>query len=324
MNKLLAQDALKESLPTKNPMKLSPLAEKSNESGMATVSSGNQAETTSNSISVDVNHATKQILVEVLATPNDTLPLPSLLPELSGNPNTSQSEYNVGIGLESTDQIVLYCQNSAVEPDKMQALNQSMAEKSLDPSTSTDEVDRMMNQSYETPINASMAVQLTPIEDYRYSFERNCTPIGTMRLRQTMNTTYDIPVDTIDDNSVYEILMVSNDRFSPLKKVRFSPVDRIIMGTTEHEDIAGEAPVVSQVYPLPASDAIASTTTANNQRFPIAPNAILDRINTLQEYDRSITMQNIARVAAESMRMQTQQRRRFLMGTYICLISCFQ
>lgn len=290
MNKILSQDATNESLSTQNPIELSPLAEKTDESA----------------ITVDVNHDTKQITVEVLATSDDTLssPLLTLVPELKEN--ASRSEHNVTTGLVD---FVLECENSVVETDKSQALNQ-LAEKSLGPTASVDVIDK----SYETPINASISVQLTPIADKRNAFGKTRTPIGMIRLRQTMNSMNVIPTETFDDNSAYEIFMVNKYRNSPMKKVRFSPVDRIIISTNEnHADDTEEAPI-DKVYPLSASNAIASKMTAINQRFPTAPNMILDRIHLVQEYNRRITMQNIARVAADSVRMQTQQTRKLTKG----------
>lgn len=280
-------------------MGMSPLTEKTNESGVAIASPSEQADTASNFIAVDVNHATKQIIVEVAGTPvtpADTLPSATQFPS---SPLLLESNEN---------------------PIKTQ--NENSVENSFGLSMSTDEVDKTLDRTYETPINASMTVQLTPITDNRDSF--GGTPIGMIRLRQTMN---EFPVDTIDESSAYEILMVSTDRISPMKKVRFNTIDSI-MGTNQKEnenhfhhadetEVASVERYVGKAYPMPVNNAIACKMSANNQYFPIAPQMIINRISSLQEYNRSITMQIIARQAAESMRMHPVPSRKFTRGKYV-------
>lgn len=318
LNKLLLQDASKESLPPKNHVELSPLAEKSDESEMATASSSNQAETFNNEksamekhtsssidgcIAVDVNHTAKQIIVGVLATPLDTLPSPSSILVPDFREITSQNENNVKARL--VDYSLSESENSADETEELNQL------ESLDPTASIDEIDKTTDKSYETPINASMTVQLTPIANKQNSSGAKRTSIGMIRLR------HDISNDTIDDHSIYEILMVEKDRISSLKKVRFSPVDRIIIAdANEDEDDDDDTDEASngKIYPFPASNAIASKMTASDHRFPIAPQMVLDRIHSLQEYNRNIAMQNMARVTAESMRMKPQQNRKLTKG----------
>lgn len=318
LNKLLLQDASKESLPPKNHVELSPLAEKSDESEMATASSSNQAETFNNEksamekhtsssidgcIAVDVNHTAKQIIVGVLATPLDTLPSPSSILVPDFREITSQNENNVKARL--VDYSLSESENSADETEELNQL------ESLDPTASIDEIDKTTDKSYETPINASMTVQLTPIANKQNSSGAKRTSIGMIRLR------HDISNDTIDDHSIYEILMVEKDRISSLKKVRFSPVDRIIIAdANENEDDDDDTDEASngKIYPFPASNAIASKMTASDHRFPIAPQMVLDRIHSLQEYNRNIAMQNMARVTAESMRMKPQQNRKLTKG----------
>lgn len=277
-------------------MELSPLNEQSNESGIALASTSKQSETfvneesmaekqTSNVIAMDVNHAEKQIIVEVVATIDETLsPVPpvspstplasvSLMTDSGGNPNQSA--------------------NAGLQPVNLQQLIQLTAESPVNQPLSKDEVDETTNKSYETVMNDRMTVQLTPIAAKSNRIETERTPIGNIRLRKT------IPDDTIDDNSAYEIVMVNKDPISQVKKVRFGPLERMSTSTNGANDVGVEnAPHVPTAYPLPASNSIASRMTPKNSYFPMAPNMILQRINVLQDYNRCITMQNVARLAA--------------------------
>lgn len=305
LNELLAQDATKELLPPKNHVELSPLNEQTNESGIAVASTSKEAEAivndesmagkqTSNTIAVDVNHTEKQIIIEVVATPVDTLPpvpplsplnsLPSvpLMPNCQENPN--QCENNVNAGLQ-----LVNCTANG------QQLIQFTEKSLVSQTVSKDEVDETTNKSFEMAINDWMTVELTPIAAKRSPIEPERTPIGKIRLRET------IPVDAIDDDTAYEIVMVNKDRvLAPVEKLRFGPVERISMSTNIASDGGIEnAPIVPTTYPLPASNSIASKMIASNHRFPMAPNMILQRINALQDYNRCITMQNVARLAAQ-------------------------
>lgn len=304
LNELLVQDA---TMPLKNHVELSPLNEQSNESGIALASTSKQSETMFNdesmaekrtpaSIAIDVNHDDKQIIIEVTTKADDSLPavspvpppnpLPSvpLTPNSEGNPNQTENNFNAGLQLVNPQQLLQ-------SPEVSQTL-------------SKDEVDVTINKSYETAINDWMTVQLTPIVAKLHPIETERTPIGKIRLRKT------IPDDAMDDNSAYEIVMVNKDRALPqVKKVQFRPLEKICMNTNGDNDCRTvNAPVVPTAYPLGANSPIACKMTASKHWFPMAPNMIQQRLNVLQDYNRCLTMQNVARLSAAAKASQQGNR----------------
>lgn len=332
LKKLFTQDAPQQSLSVQNHLELSPLVEKTDSNEMAVASSSTRVESPMNvvplfegqtpKVVVHVNHADKQINVEVLPTPGRSLPS-SLLssPSLDSHSSENASQI-VNITKSELDHVnysVQECQNLIVKTEQLQALNQSIEELFNQKATNL-EIDKIIDESYETQLNDSMMVQLTPIAKKRITAELERTPIGIIRLRRKITPmNVDMPNTTIDDNNTaYEIVMVNKNRPAPLQEIQFNSVQAITNASTGIIADVKATNVLGKSYPLPKSDAIASKMTANEQRFPIAPSMIFERLNKLQEYsNRMISMQNAANVAPDHKLGRPQNSRKRTNGKYI-------
>lgn len=280
MNKLLSENAIEESSPVKNHIELSPLLEQNDENGVATPASSEQIESaandesikihsTSKAIAIDVNHDDKQIIVEVLATPIDTVDTVVTLSPSSSSISTPKinkpGQCDVSTGLEFVDYSMLGSENFV-----------SSTEKSPVTLNQTYDINKTIDKSYETLLNDTMAIQLTSTVEASSSFQAaKRTSIGLIRLNCKADTVAESSNDVNGNASeTYEILMVHKARDS---------VERTL-------DNIEEAPAY-KAYPLYINNAIARKSTANDRCFPIAPSMILQRINLLQEYNRNLLMQ---------------------------------
>lgn len=224
-------------------------------------------------LTVDVDQENKQILVDVSAS-------------MSLAQNLHQS---VNQSLNASACVVI--EDTFVKsPNHTQLLRDS-----INVTKSPIDIDNSCYKSIEVVQDDSLKTDTTPAMAY-FSFERNRTPIGVIRLRK-VTPKIDTPEQNISDDEAYEVVVVNKSRHSHML---LSPVGT--MNSTMF-DIEGDSPATN--YPMsPINSEIASKSPAKAHPFPFSPRIMLHRINSIDEYQENLPVQETPK-----MTMDRNQRR---------------
>lgn len=112
------------------------------------------------------------------------------------------------------------------------------------------------------------------------------TPIGVIRLRKVTPKIATPEISISDDEDVpYELVVVNKSQHSQMCVEHCDSVDST--------KLADDSSITSPVkYPIvPTNSAIASKTTAKAHPFPFSPRIILNRINSIDEYQKNVSTQ---------------------------------
>lgn len=128
------------------------------------------------------------------------------------------------------------------------------------------------NKSSKSFDDDNIEILTTPVVS-RLSFGHQATPIGKIRLRKIGPKTESPDLD-ISEDETYEIVVVNKSQ----------------QMCEEHSNAMGMMQQFEETTSAKNS-AIASKTTATAHPFPLSPRIILHRINSLDEYQQSISTQ---------------------------------
>lgn len=215
----------------------------------------------------------------------------SKMGELSRNKiecNDSQIDFaNISVDINQTDKQILVGVSTPL-PQNVQQISHEISNIGDSKYGAYDKDSyislRCSTRLTRTTINTTPVT--TPVAK-RLSFECQRTPIGVIRLRK-ISTKTETPELNMPDNETYEIVIVNDspqiceEHFESMKEMEH---------TKEY--------TLAKNYPLkPINCTIASKTTPNAHPFPLSPRIILQRINSLDEYQRSVSIQPTPKVKA--------------------------
>lgn len=244
-------------------------------------------------LTVDVNQENKQIVVDV-----------SMSMSLTQNPNENG---NQSLNVSSTNGVII--EDTFVKtPD-----NTRVTRNSINTTKSSTEINY---KSTDAVSNDSVKMNTTPAMEY-LSFQQERTPIGVIRLRK-ITPKIETPEIYIsdDDDEEYEIVVVNKSQHSHMFVEHIDLVDST-MNDSEEDQPAADYPM------MPINSAIASKSTAKAHPFPFSPRIILHRINSIDECQQSVPIQETPKVVTvnENRRKPRQMKvARTKKGTYVCLL----
>lgn len=209
-------------------------------------------------VTVDVDHANKQILVDV-----------SMSMSLTQNLHQNADE-SLNASMYSAEGDVTFTKT----PDSTR-----LTRNSINASKSASERNGNRYESPEATHNDSVQLNITAAAEY-LSFQRDRTPIGVIRLRKVMPHV-ETPEISISDDEEYEIVVVNN---SHMCAQQFDSVNSTM-------DESDENPPAAYHPIMPTNSAIASKSPAKTHPFAFSPRIILNRINSIDEYQQNLTIQ---------------------------------
>lgn len=207
-------------------------------------------------LTVDVDHANKQILVDVSM---------SLAQNLHQNADES---------LNASTCSAIGDVTFTKTPDSTR-----LTRNSINTSKSASETNSNRFESPEATHDDSVQLNITAAAEY-LSFHRDRTPIGVIRLRK-VTPQVETPEISISDDEEYEIVVVNNGH---MHAQQFDSVNSTM-------DESDENPPAAYHPIIPTNSAIASKSTAKAHPFAFSPRIILNRINSIDEYQQNLTIQ---------------------------------
>lgn len=231
-------------------------------------------------LTVEVDQANKQILVNVSTAMSVTQTL---------HQSVNQSSNASACVIEDT-----FVKSPAHTRSTRNSINVAKSPK---------EIDNISYKSIEVVQDDSMMIDTTPAAVKHLSFARNRTPIGVIRLRK-VTPKIDTPELNISDDEAYEVVVVNKSRHSQMCVDHFDTVNSTM------SDIEEDSPTT--VYPqVPTNSEIASKSTAKAHPFPFSPRILLHRINSIDEYQESVspkvTMDKKQRKASKTKATRTKK-----------------
>lgn len=226
-------------------------------------------------LTIDIDQTNKQILVDV---------------SISVSQNV-QSDANQSLN-------VTKCECNMIKEDTFIKSPHGirLTRSSINTAVSSTEIESKFYKS-EITDNDSMKMDTTPTVKHS-SFEAKRTPIGVIRLRKVSLKT-ETPEMNIPEDETYEIVIVDKSQHSEICAENFDS-----MNSTKHE-FSGISPAKN--YPLmPMNSEIASQTTTKAHPFPFSPRIILHRINSIDEYHQSLSIQATPKVTAVKNKHKTR------------------
>lgn len=221
-------------------------------------------------LTVDVDQANKQILVDVSSS------MLSLTQNLHEKVHESLNASTCGVITEDT-----FIKSPEHTPSTRNSINATK---------SSAEIDDSCYKSTEVAQNDSVKINTTPAMKH-FSFERERTPIGVIRLRK-VTPKIATPELNISDDEAYEVVVVNKSRHSHMYAEHFDTLDSTM------SDIEENSPATN--YPMmPINAEIASKSTAKAHPFPFSPRIILHRINSIDEYQESVSKQETPEVTMD-------------------------
>lgn len=211
-------------------------------------------------LTVDVDQTNKQIVVEVSMSM-------SLTQNMHQSANQSLDASTCGAIMEDT-----YVKTPG---------NTRLTRNSINTSVSSTEINRNFYKSFEA-INNDSVKRYTPTVAKRSDFEPERTPIGVIRLRK-VTPKIETPEISISDDETYEIIVVNKSQ-----QMCAEHCDSVNSTINEFESSIS----LAINYPMMLENStIATKSTANAHPFPFSPRIILHRINSIDEYHRSVSTQ---------------------------------
>lgn len=209
-------------------------------------------------VTVDVDQTNKQILVDVsMSMPQDLHP----------NQSVNTATYSP---ITIQDTFIKSPEHSRVTRNSINAMKSST------------EIDNKCYKSIEVAKNESIKINTTPAVQHT-SFDHDRTPIGVIRLRK-VTPKIETPELNISDDEAYEVVVVNKSRHSRVC------ADHSVTVNSTTADVEDNA-LASYYSEMPKNPEIASKSTARVHPFQFSPRIILNRINSIDEHQESVSIE---------------------------------
>lgn len=236
-------------------------------------------------LTVDVDQANKQILVDVSM---------SMTQNLHQNTNQSLNASSCAAITENT--FIKTPDNTRLTRNSINTTKSSTKIKSNCYEAIAFDDSSKINENHS--VDNFSCINTTPAAEF-LSFQHDRTPIGVIRLRKVTPNIETPEIYISDDEEEYEIVVVNKSQHSRMCVDHFDAINSTMDEFRENPPAAN--------YPLmPINSAFASKSTVNAHPFPFSPRIILHRINSIDEYQQSMSTQEAPNVLDKNKRKPRQ------------------